>query len=197
MLEAAPGAASAGTGGRSKPEVGGQSDESESEIVMSKQDEEIKKKLMELEASLPEETIQPPAVRPANTEVSKPTDSVESDLYLVIGFGLLLTGIFLFMHHAQLVAPVSSWLGFGSPGFGLILLPLLLGLGFVFYDYQNRVGWVLTAASCALIFFAVLSQLVMYFPSMTLLGVMIMLLPLAAGGALIAKGLKSRKKTGN
>ncbi len=161
---------------------------------MGRDEEEIKDKLAELELTLKEESEQQQQiiVPPKSTEVAVTEDQVKSDLYMVAGFALMLTGIFMVAHHVQIGTGMMSWFGFGGRGFGLILIPLLVGIGFLLYDYKNRVGWVITAASIAVVIFAVLSQLVMWFPHISLFGLVLMLLPFAAGGACIAKGAKAR-----
>lgn len=167
---------------------------------MSKQDDELREKLAELEASI-EEAPQSVAVSPAGSDLAvggkkSGEEQIESDLFLTIGFGLLLLGVFLVMNHIQVGTGLLSFFGIQQHGFGLTIIPLLIGLGLVFFDYKNRIGWMLTAASCALIFFAALSQLVMFFPNISLLGLIIMFLPFAAGGALVAKGFNLRRGTG-
>lgn len=164
---------------------------------MSRPEDEIKEKLAELEASL-DEASQLPAARQKKSEISVPGkdaagDSTASDLCLCGGFGLLLLGLFLFMNHVHVGSGIMSLLGFHSVGFGLTIVPLMIGVGLLIFDYKNRLGWIVTIASFALILFAVLSQIVMSFPSISLLGLVIMFLPFAAGGALIAKGMKMRQ----
>jgi len=168
---------------------------------MTKPEDEIKEKLAELEADL-EEAPQLPASKGKESAVAplakQPAqEDIASDLNLCIGFGLLLLGSFLILNHVQVGSGFMAWFGFHAAGFGLTIIPLMIGLGMLFYDYKNRLGWIITIASLALIFFAVLSQLVMTFPSMSLLGLVIMFLPFAAGGALIAKGFKIRRGNGN
>ena len=165
---------------------------------MSKHDDEIKEKLAKLEASLEEAPQLPAAAKQkssALTTAGKPSaeEEIASDLQLCIGFGLLLLGCFLVMNHVQVGTGFMSFFGFHAMGFGLTIIPLLLGIGILFYDYKNRFGWIITIASLALIFFAVLSQIVMTFPTMSLLGMVIMFLPFAAGGALIARGFQKRR----
>ncbi|HEY9871396.1 MAG TPA: hypothetical protein V6D08_19720 [Candidatus Obscuribacterales bacterium] len=168
---------------------------------MGRDEEEIKEKLAELEASLLQESeAQHKLIVPAKSaelvssgQGAVSVDDVKSDLYLIGGFALLLLGIFMVMHHVQVGTGVMSWFGFGGRGFGLIMIPLVLGIGFLIYDYKNRFGWVITAASLALVLFAVLSQLVMWFPHISLLGLLLMLLPFGAGGAFIARGIQSKK----
>lgn len=161
---------------------------------MGRDEEEIKEKLAELELSLKEEPEQQQQliVPPKSTQLTVNEEQTKSDLYMIAGFGLILTGVFMVLQHVQIGTGMMSWFGLGGQGFGLILIPLVLGIGFLLYDYKNRFGWLMTAASLALVIFAILSQLVMWFPHMSLLGLVLMLLPFAAGGACIAKGAKAR-----
>ncbi len=162
---------------------------------MGKQDEEIKKKLAELEASIEEDPQAEMIVTPKTTQLTaaEADQAVRSDLYLIGGLGLLLTGLLMFLNHIKLTTGYMSWLGFHGGGFGLILIPLLIGIGFLFYDYRNKAGWMITAASLALVIFAALAQVVMVFPAMSALGVVIMLLPLSAGLALVVKSVNLRQ----
>lgn len=166
------------------------------EVSMGRQDDEIQRKLNELEASLDYSTNQ----EEANTVLKVPADSqmtttsgIASELNIFIGLGLLLTSVLMIFHHVKVGSGWLSWLGFGGQGFGFVIIPLLIGLGVIFYNAKSKAGWIITAASCALIFFAVLSQLVMIFPTTSLLGLIIMFLPLALGVAMLMKGLSGQK----
>jgi hypothetical protein len=125
--------------------------------------------------------------------VTTPTTSAKQDFYYVCGIGLLLLGILMLFNHIRVGTGMFAALGMGSGGFGLVLIPLLVGLGWMMYDSKNKIGWAITALSIALIFFSALSSLIMMFPSVTLLGLILMLLPFAAGGALLLKGMGGPK----
>lgn len=160
---------------------------------MTAPEEEIERKLIELEASLKEDPQQQLSVPAKSSQPSVNDDVVKSDLYITMGSCLLLLGVLLFFNHVRLgTSFFTNLFGMGQAGFGLILIPLMIGAGILLYDYKKRIGWIITAASCALIFFSVLSRLVMTFPSMSLLGMIMMLLPLAGGAALLVKGIKQR-----
>lgn len=162
------------------------------------EDSEIQRKLLELEAAIVEEpasTIVPASSKATEATVSK-SESVESDLHLIAGVGMIVLGIFLFLNHVRVGTGFLAWLGVGGQGFGLILIPLIVGIGFLCYDYKKRIGWLITSVSLAAIMFGMLSHLVMTFPSMSLLGVIMMLVPFAFGGALILKALKTKKQNG-
>ena len=94
----------------------------------------------------------------------------------------------MFFNHVHVGTGFLQALGWGGGGFGLILIPLIFGLGWLMYDSKNKVAWLLNSVVCGVIIFSVLSSLIMTFPTTTLLGVIILLLPFAAGGALLLKG---------
>jgi hypothetical protein len=84
-------------------------------------------------------------------------------------------------------------LGMGGGGFGLLLIPLIFGIGWLIYDVKSRWAWLVTAAVTGVIIFSVLNSLVLNFPQISLLGLVMLLLPFAAGGALLLKGVGGPK----
>jgi hypothetical protein len=156
-----------------------------------KPEEEIQLKLAQLEAAIVE-PAQPPAVRPPGSAVSGKKDaSAQSDMHLTVGFCLVALGLLLFFNHVQVG---SSFMGSFGKGHGsaLILIPLMIGLGMLFFDYKNRIAWIITAGCCALLIFTVLASLVITFAHISMLGLIIMLVPFSLGAAFIMKGLNAR-----
>jgi hypothetical protein len=175
---------------------------------MNKKDEEIQRKLLELEAAVLKEAPPPPSLPTAHqhstamTSVGSgapistargPATTVGQDLCYFLGIGLIFTGLLMFFNQVHIGSGMLQVLGLGGGGFALILVPLMVGLGWLMYDSKNKWAWLLTASVCGFIVFAVLSSLVMTFPTMTLLGTIMLLLPFAAGGALLLKGLGGPK----
>lgn len=162
---------------------------------MNKKDEEIQKKLAELETAVLKEAPQPltttsrSSTSLTTTSSSQNQPSVKSDLCYFGGLGLIIVGVLMLFQHVRVGTSFFQMLGMGGHGFGLIIIPLLFGIGWMIYDSKSRFAWLITAASCALIFFSVLMSLVMTFPQMTLLSLVMMLLPFAFGGALLLKGM--------
>src|ERR1700733_8359939 len=170
---------------------------------MNKKDEEIQRKLLELEATVLKEASPPPSLPTAHqhsttmtslganatgSTAKAPATTVGQDLCYFLGIGLIFTGLLMFFNQVRIGSGVLQVLGLGGGGFALILVPLMVGLGWLMYDSKNKWAWLLTASVCGFIVFAVLSSLVMTFPTLTLLGTIMLLLPFAAGGALLLKG---------
>jgi hypothetical protein len=166
---------------------------------MGKPEEEIQIKLAQLEQSIGEST-QPPASPPSKTTIVAPADTngeaAKADMYLTVGWCLVVLGVLLFLNHVQVGSSfMGSMFGMGRSGTALILVPLMVGLGMLFFDYKNRVAWIITAACCALLIFSVLASLVITFAHISMLGLVIMLVPFSLGAAFIMKGLTARKTT--
>jgi hypothetical protein len=172
--------------------------------MSSKKDDEIQRKLAELESVVLKETPMHPSVIETRTDLThsgaqhpgthpSPQTSVGNDLCYFSGIALILTGLFMFFNSVRVGTGFLNMLGMGGGGFGLLLIPLMIGIGWLIYNPKSKIPWILTSAACAVICFSVLSSLIMSFPQTTLLGLIMMLLPSAAGGALLLKGIGGPK----
>lgn len=176
---------------------------------MSKKDDEIQRKLQELESAVLKESTTQSQQHLTSPNPTPPTDlisltqkknlpaqPVQNDLMYFGGIALILTGLFMFFNHVKVGSPFLGMLGgwgAGGAGIGLLFLPLMVGIGWLIYDSKNKIAWILTAASCAIAIFSVLSSITMQFPTLSFLGLIMMLLPFAAGGALLLKGMGGPK----
>jgi hypothetical protein len=73
----------------------------------------------------------------------------------------------------------------------LTLLPLLIGIGFLFYNGKSIIGWLLTVAGSAFILAGVLMHMDIYFRQTTLFNTIVMLVLLFGGLGLIARSLRN------
>jgi len=107
--------------------------------------------------------------------------------------GLLLAGIGIYLIFNQ-VQVTTSWghlWGFNS--FGLSLVPLLIGIGTLFYNGRSMVGWILTVLGLGIILAGILMNVDIYFKPTSLYNTLFMLAMLAAGIGLIARSLRAAK----
>jgi len=81
---------------------------------------------------------------------------------------------------------------FGSHTFGLSLLPLLIGAGWLFYDGRSVVGWILLVCGASIVLLGVLMNLRAYFEPLSLFDTLVMLILLAGGLGLMARSLRPR-----
>lgn len=176
---------------------------------MNKKDEEIQHKLLELESVVLKEsgsesntsltTTNKHAVEVLQQAKSASGSSLQNgrtvgqELNFFLGIGLLFTGLLMFFNHVQVHSGFLGMLGIGGGGFGLLLIPLMVGIGWIFYDSKNKWAWLITAGSVGVIIFAILNSLTIMFPNTSVLGLIMLLLPLAAGGALLLKSMGGPK----
>jgi len=90
----------------------------------------------------------------------------------------------------QVVVTSSFWRLFGYDMFGLSLVPLLIGLGLVFYNGRNVLGWLLIFAGAVIIVTGVIANMTVYFRPTSLFGTLMMLLLLVGGLGLVARSLR-------
>ena len=104
-------------------------------------------------------------------------------LALVVGGGYLLLN--------QVTVTTGFWNFYGYNAFGLSLIPLLIGLGALFYNGKSVLGWLLTGAGALIILLGILTHLQVLFQPTSLFNTLLMLGALAAGIGLIARAVRA------
>ena len=79
----------------------------------------------------------------------------------LIGFVMAVAGGYLLTN--QVTVTSGYWRIWGYNGFGLTLLPLVVGIAFLFFDGKSIVGWVLTLAGAVILFVGIIMNLDIYF----------------------------------
>lgn len=106
-----------------------------------------------------------------------------------VGLLMAVAGGYLLLNQVQVT---TSFWNFGRyGGFGLTLLPLLAGIGLLFYNGRSVAGWLLTAAGATIIFASILMNMDIYFRPTSLFNTLMMLALLVGGLGLIARSLRS------
>ena len=85
---------------------------------------------------------------------------------------------------------LGSFWGFNS--FGLSLVPLLGGIGVLFYDGASKLGWLLVLAGLVVIFAGVLMNLQVYLAPTSLFSTIVMFGLLLGGLGLIVRALRAQ-----
>jgi hypothetical protein len=78
--------------------------------------------------------------------------------------------------------------------FGLSLIPFIIGIGFLFYNWKSIVGWLLTIAGLVVILAGILMSLNIFFRPTTLYNTLIMLALLFGGLGLMIRSFKNMPK---
>ena len=107
----------------------------------------------------------------------------------VFGLGMVIGGGYLFLSRVTVTS--GLWTLWGYNAFGLSLIPLLLGIGLLFFDGRSVFGWILTFGGVIIIITGIIANLQIYFNPTSLTNTMIMLGLLAAGIGLVARSLRS------
>lgn len=109
----------------------------------------------------------------------------------LIGLGMAVAGAFLLTN--QVTVTTGFWRMWGFNTFGLVLIPLIVGIGFLFFDGKSKVGWILTFAGAIIIFVGILVNLDIYFRATSLFNTILMLVLLTGGIGLIARSLTAKR----
>ena len=104
-----------------------------------------------------------------------------------IGLVMVIAGAYLITNR---IVVVSSYWAFGGYSmFGLSLLPLIIGIGILFFNGKSILGWVLLFLGVVIIFAGVLMNLQIYFQATSLFATIAMIVLLAGGVGLIVRAL--------
>jgi hypothetical protein len=115
--------------------------------------------------------------------------------HFLIGFVMACLGGYLLSSQVSVVS--SYWNFYGANTFGINLLPMHFGVGILFWNGRNIVGWLLTAAGALFILAGVIANMEIYFRPTSLFNTVVMLVLLVGGLALIARSVRSHSpKTG-
>ena len=108
----------------------------------------------------------------------------------LFGLALTIAGGYLIMNQVQVTSAYWSW--WGTNTFGLTLIPLIIGIGLLFFNGKSIIGWLLAGGGLVVILVGVIANLGIYFRQTSLFNVLIMLTLFAAGLGLMARSFKGR-----
>jgi hypothetical protein len=109
------------------------------------------------------------------------------------GIGKFFIGILLFVIGMYLLLKniyVQQTFGFYSPFFrvggaqftsGMILIPFMIGIGILFFNYKNWIGWILSLGSVVLLIVGVITSIQFTMAGMTAFDIIVILICIAGG----------------
>lgn len=109
----------------------------------------------------------------------------------LLGLGMTVAGAYLLTTNVTVTS--SWWTIWGHSAFGLSLLPLIIGIGLLFFNGRSVAGWLLTFAGVVIIFIGIITNLQIYFQQTSLFNTIIMLVLLAGGIGLVARSLAAHR----
>jgi len=108
--------------------------------------------------------------------------------HFLIGFALTCVGGYLLSNQVSVVG--SYWSFYGGNTFGITLLPMLIGVGLLFWNGRSLVGWLLTLAGALFIFAGVIANMHIYFRPASLFNTLVMLILFVGGLGFMARALR-------
>jgi hypothetical protein len=108
--------------------------------------------------------------------------------HFLIGLAMACTGGYLLTNQVMVVG--AYWNFYGANSFGVTLIPMLIGIGMLFWNGRSIIGWLLTGAGALFIFAGVIANMHIYFQPTSLFNTIVMLVLLAGGIGLIARALR-------
>jgi hypothetical protein len=108
--------------------------------------------------------------------------------HFFLGFVMACVGGYFLSNQVLVVG--SFWSFFGANTFGLTLVPMLFGVGILFWNGRSAAGWFLTVAGALFIFAGVLANMHIFFRPTSLFNTLVMLILLVGGLGLIARALR-------
>jgi len=104
-----------------------------------------------------------------------------------IGLVMVIAGAYLITNRIVVVS--GYWSLWGYSAFGLSLIPLIFGIGILFFNGKSIAGWLLSFIGVVIIFTGVLMNLHIYFQATSLFGTIVMIVLLAGGIGLIVRAI--------
>lgn len=108
--------------------------------------------------------------------------------HFLIGLIMVIAGGYLLLNHVMVSS--GGWYIWGHSAFGMTLIPLLFGIGILFFNGGSIVGWLLTIGGGIAILAGIISRLDIYFRPTSLFNTLLMLTMLVGGLGLVARSLR-------
>lgn len=105
----------------------------------------------------------------------------------IIGLMMAIAGAYFIVN--QVVVFGGFWTIGGYNTFGLSLVPLIFGIGILFFNGKSIAGWLLLLVGVVVIFAGILMNLRIYFQRTSLFNTIVMIVLLAGGIGLIFRAL--------
>ena len=107
----------------------------------------------------------------------------------LLGLGMAVAGAYMLT--SRVTVSGGYWTMWGYNSFGLSLVPLIFGIGLLFFNGRSVAGWLLLFVGVVIIFAGVLMNLQIYFQQTSLFNTVVMLVLLAGGIGLVARSLRA------
>jgi uncharacterized protein len=111
----------------------------------------------------------------------------------LIGLAMLVAGGYLFMDNV--VVTSYGWgqfrIGNFTSSFGIAVIPLMFGIGALFFNGKSAVGWILTLGSALAITVGIITSLAVHWRPSTMFFAIVIFVLIAGGIGLIARAIRA------
>ena len=107
----------------------------------------------------------------------------------LIGLAMAVAGGYMLISRVTVTSGFWNWGGYNT--FGLSLVPLIFGIGIVFFNGRSLAGWLLVFVGSVIILADIIMNLQIYFQPTSLFNTIVMLVLFAGGIGLLAKSVRS------
>ena len=101
---------------------------------------------------------------------------------------MVVAGGYLLLTRVTVVG--GGWRFYGYDAFGLSLVPLLIGIGMLFFKGRSIAGWLLATAGALIILAGIIANLHVYFQPSSLFDTLLILTLIVGGIGLVARALR-------
>ena len=124
-------------------------------------------------------------------DLKRPGGTSGGLIEFVIGLVMSIAGGYMLISRVVVTSGFWNWGGYNT--FGLSLVPLIFGIGIVFFNGKSIIGWILVLASVVIIASGILMNLQIYFQPTSLFNTIVMIVLFAGGLGLIARGVMAHE----
>jgi hypothetical protein len=108
----------------------------------------------------------------------------------LVGFGMFCVGLYLLFQQIDVHGGYWRWGVGNEQTFGLTLVPLLAGVGVLFWDGSSKVGWLLAGAGLLILVAGIIVNMQIHWRRTTLFNALVMLVLVAGGIGMMARALR-------
>jgi hypothetical protein len=111
--------------------------------------------------------------------------------HFLIGLLLFGVGLYLLMDRVTVYGGFWSFSGSSQSSFGILLIPMMIGLSTLFFNGGSWLGWILFVGSLLAIVTGLIANLQIHFQSTSLVATLVILGLVSAGIGLIVRSLSA------
>lgn len=111
----------------------------------------------------------------------------------LVGIAMIVVGAYLILNHIVVHTRFSvwGWPGADGSGFGPLLIAMMIGVGILFFNSKNALGWLLTAGAALTMLVSVIMNLELFFRPVSLFTTIVMFGLVAAGLGVVFRSFRA------